>query len=144
VNDKSAEKNTIGFASGTKKTNRFTCDWTVGESVIQTITNKSRTLTQGFHQPNVLLGEIIHKYDMKIWPNPLPEGEKLTLEIDNQDIIDFSVEVINVMGHTVHVKNDCKSKVQYLDLNHLAAGSYMLRIVTIQKIVVAVEKFVKL
>ncbi|WP_034057312.1 hypothetical protein [Lacinutrix jangbogonensis] len=52
----SIERQVIG-ASGTTLTNgTVSLDFTVGELAVTTITNGTTTLSQGFHQPSVLLG----------------------------------------------------------------------------------------
>ena len=53
----------------------FTVSWTIGEGVITTLSQPSRELTQGFHQPimielfpSSLEGELV--LDMVAYPNP--------------------------------------------------------------------------
>jgi len=61
-------------------------DFSIGEPVIETFSNSSNTLTQGFHQTQFLyinLAEIDDSVNIISYPNPVIE--ELTIEIPNNE-----------------------------------------------------------
>jgi hypothetical protein len=57
-------------------------EWTLGETAIESVTNKDRLYTQGFHQPLIVLSrknEIVIEDDIKITAAPNPVEHILTV-----------------------------------------------------------------
>lgn len=51
INAQSIDRNTIAAAGGSALVNDHYIDWTIGESVIETIYNDEYIISEGFHQP---------------------------------------------------------------------------------------------
>jgi len=87
----------ISSAGETQSNATVSIDFSVGELAIETITNSSNTLTQGFHQTQFLyinLTEISEPINVISYPNPVVN--ELIVEIPNNsqtmDLIIYSME----------------------------------------------------
>ena len=87
----------ISSAGETQSNADVSIDFSVGEPAIETISNSSNTLTQGFHQTQFLyisLTEISEPIDVISYPNPVVN--ELIVEIPNNsqtmDLIIYSME----------------------------------------------------
>jgi len=87
----------ISSAGETQSNATVSIDFSVGEPAIETISNSSNTLTQGFHQTQFLyinLTEIHDPINVISYPNPVVN--ELTVEIPNNsqtmDLVIYSME----------------------------------------------------
>lgn len=116
-------------AGGQGQTAQHSLNWTVGESVITTVSNGSNTLTQGFHQPgltvvtipdnNNLNGVILH------YPNPV--AEELVLDLSKLTFNSAICRIYDANGKLVSdiQVNKAMSKVSF---NGFAAGQYTVSV----------------
>ena len=91
----------------------FSLDYTVGETVIETLTRDSFTLTQGFHQPNLMLinaVDALPELNVKVYPNPTADWQ---LSNANGQVILQSKRATTLLSET-------------LDLGNYPAGTYWL------------------
>ena len=62
--------------------------WTIGEVIIETVSNTGNIITQGFHQPNDLVTTVEESLpnhiQVNVFPNPVTE--KITVTIDNNTL----------------------------------------------------------
>ncbi len=106
---------------------------TIGETVITTETAGTIILTQGFQQPdsvNIVSVQAIHTaLNYKLYPNPTENISWLELSADNQ--VEVNLSLYDVAGRQVLQSKNIVLKdkhTEQLDLNHIAAGQYMLAI----------------
>ncbi|MDA9274986.1 T9SS type A sorting domain-containing protein [Crocinitomicaceae bacterium] len=101
-------------------------DFTIGEVVINTVTDGTNDLTQGFHQTNWnFLGVDNHEQNFEATVYPNPTNGKLT--IDFAGIIK-NVEVVDMLGRRVLAPAAIGNKS--VDATGLSTGKYMARITT--------------
>lgn len=103
-------------------------EFTIGEVATSTLTSGSNILTQGFHQPKIQFSSIQNyndDYVFTIYPNPTEQF--VTVESTKAD--DMRLHVYDANGKAIYVSSIFQQKIT-VDLEFLAAGSYVLRITT--------------
>lgn len=120
----------IGSAGtvGTNGTEKI--QWTIGETVISTITNGTNTATQGFHQTQLevtSIEDVAVEYDINVYPNPT-NG---LLQVDISDLNeDLNLQLYDAAGKLVSQKAFLKGQnSQIIDFTAVERGSYYLRVV---------------
>lgn len=101
-----------------------TLDYTIGEPVIETVSNGSNDLTQGFHQTKLVITKVEDVnigLNVSIFPNPTSELVNLTME----NYQGFTLHLFDVSGKLLQQSNltDIKTTVS---LDVYPKGSYML------------------
>jgi len=70
----SIDRYIIGSAGNTRNATNFSADWTIGETVVQTLSNQNFILTQGFHQVEWVVLEtpqlVAPSIEFSLFPNP--------------------------------------------------------------------------
>src|SRR4030042_2117182 len=88
-------------AAGNSSENRETIiEWSLGETVIATLTNGNITLTQGFQQPRLSV-TVIKSIDglpftIEVYPNPT--DDLLLIKLDYDEARDFQYLMYDVNG----------------------------------------------
>ena len=131
-------------ASGTSAT--CIIDWTLGEIAIETFTQTSTILTQGFQQnflSNPTAIEIAEKSEFSFYPNPAKDCIYLNLKQAHNENV--NVEIFNIKGTKVwsSILESAKD-LEKIDINSLPSGMYMLRISSRQGKILKTNKFIKL
>ena len=99
-------------------------DFTIGEVVINTGTDGTNDLTQGFHQTNWnFLGVEDHapNYEATIYPNPTPE----VLNIKTSAFENVTYTLYDGQGKLV-MQNKLSAEQTSIQVSELAPGSYSL------------------
>jgi len=101
-------------------------DFTVGEVVINTLSNGSTDLTQGFHQTHWnFLGveDAAPQFEVSVFPNPM--GSELHIQSPISENVHFSL--FDAAGRLL-MEGPLTEEEQILDVALLAPGSYVLRL----------------
>ena len=99
-------------------------DFTIGEVIINTVTDGTSTLTQGFHQSKwnlVGITEYLPEYDALVFPNPTED----ILNIKTQAFDNVMYSLYDAQGKLV-IQNKLSAAQTLIQVSHLAAGSYSL------------------
>lgn len=99
-------------------------DFTIGEVVINTGTDGTNDLTQGFHQTNwnfVGLEDHIPSYEATIFPNPTSE----VLNIRTSTFENVTYTLYDAMGKLV-LQDKLSAEQTPIQVSQLAPGSYTL------------------
>ncbi len=105
--------------------------FTAGEVVIETVTATNSIITQGFHQPAAIgvgFAEKSTKIQMNVFPNPT--FHQVSIAIDGHDQ-GFDMRLFDSQGKLIiqdRIKQNTNN--QTLDVSKLAAGTYVLRMVS--------------
>ena len=111
--------------------------WTTGEVMVQSLTDGSTMLTQGFHQGNITVSTAVDEMsksamDVQIYPNPV--SERLNVEFKNMEDQTVQVRLVDLTGKTVLTREFSNpSNTQRLNLNPVTAGTYMLEVKAAEK-----------
>ncbi|NSL90232.1 T9SS type A sorting domain-containing protein [Chitinophaga solisilvae] len=111
-----------GVVNGTR------IQYTIGESVVQTISDGRLLLTQGFQQPEELPPLAPGASPVKsylIFPNPAVSNAKIQFDLLLEATT--TIQVINTAGQTLHsqvIRLGVGKTTVVLPVNHFAAGIY--------------------
>lgn len=132
----SADPTVIATAGGSYEDADMQVSWTLGETVIATISDGNTTLTQGFHQESyevIGLDEVIknENYMVNVFPNPTDNF--INCDIKNENNIEkLIIRVLDAKGNQVNSKEfrDINDKTfnSKFDLSKAAPGEYILQI----------------
>lgn len=120
----------LSSAGQTQKAADTELSWTIGETVIETWSNPTSTLTQGFHQTRITITAISEiewpGLKINVFPNPV----RNTLNIEFNSLPEEMLfVVIDLLGKTIQ-RDFIKGNNTYLDFSNLADGQYILKIQT--------------
>lgn len=99
-------------------------DFTVGEVIINTVTDGTNTLTQGFHQSKwsvVGIRDLFPDFEANVFPNPLEEV--LNIEASAYENVKFFL--YDAQGKLVR-EDKLSAELSTIELSELAAGAYSL------------------
>ncbi len=101
-------------------------DYTLGEVVVETHTNGSTILTQGFHQEILKITTEVVNIDIKTKIYPNPTTSILIVELEKN--VNADIMVYDVNGKLV-IKDKLNNEQQkQLDFSFLKQGNYLLHI----------------
>ncbi len=130
VFSQSAEPKVFGTGGNFYKNANYSLSWTIGETVIKTVTSTNNILTQGFQQPCYSLSAIKENVNSAIeilaYPNPASEFINLEIKSQNKNY-NIELEIIDIAGKTV-ITQKLKNKISKVNLSRLAKGTYLLKL----------------
>lgn len=131
-----ADPSVVASAGGNYEDADIQVSWTLGETVIATISDGTTTLTQGFHQESyeiIGMEEVVknENYDVKLFPNPTDNF--INCEISNDENIDKIIfRIMDSKGNVINMKEfkdlDDKQFVTKFNLTESAPGEYFIQI----------------
>lgn len=127
----SIERSVIGSLGGYSSSGNVSLSFTVGETVVSTVSSGSVILTQGFQQPTTAstgVKQVSHFGNLTVFPNPSSGLFQIKLENslgNNNDLL--KAEVYDGAGKLV-LSNQIQINQQNgsIDLSHLPSGIYHL------------------
>ena len=122
--------------SGTSHSNENTIvSFTIGEVVIQTYTETSVTLSQGFQQPSYGLTTSIQengKLDYQVSAFPNPSDHFVVLSVKNPK--KHSYVLYDMNGNAIEQKEITKNETR-IDFSKLPSSTYLLKVIDDKKVV---------
>lgn len=124
----------IAPAGDISKSGKMYLHWTLGESVIETISSKNHLITQGFHQPLIIVKKTHSVFtngreniDIMIMPNPVQFNCKAFIKRENNSLLHLEITDINgrKLYNTVSI---AKMETIDLDFTSYTAGTYILTV----------------
>ena len=134
----------LSSQNGYDTSKNMVLEWTLGESAIETISEKNTIYTQGFIQPflDSSKGIIQIVDEIHIFPNPVKNhlNVKLLSHSNSQETID----IYNVNGRMVKQFKHSFSLYENirLDLSDLPSGIYVIRIINATRVITS-HKIIK-
>ena len=106
--------------------------WTIGEPIIEIVSNTSNIVTQGFHQTNYDITSIKENpdlgYDISIFPNPVSNTLQINIS-GNVNNSNLKIELMDITGKILITEKVAGTIINYqLNIREYATGSYFLRI----------------
>jgi hypothetical protein len=102
--------------------------FTIGECITNTFSSSSMILTQGFHQPKLViidnLTDELFDIDIIAFPNPAKEFVILRIE----EFQGFSYALYDLTGGVIE-KNEIFSSETEIDFNILVPSTYVLKVI---------------
>jgi len=119
----------VASSGGTGQFNDTNIEWTLGETVIATLSSDNMLITQGFQQPELTVTVIKSDHDMpgvlEAYPNPT--NDLLMIEVENKEFIDFQYVLYDMNGKVLE-KKALISTVTGIAMNNHPPGVYLLKI----------------
>lgn len=116
----------VSTAGETQNAGNYEISWTLGETVIETVSSGTTTLTQGFHQTKLTVTAIdeITTTDLKVYPNPTSEFVIISSnKLDDKS----SYSLFNLSGKLLENKIISTSETR-VNLKNYASGTYLLKL----------------
>ena len=105
--------------------------WSLGELAIETLTDNTTTLTQGFQQPYYSITSIkeieLDKINLSVFPNPTHDFINIQVNIPEgtQMIVEISDATGRILKNSKIINN---SGIIEFDLQSLSSGIYILKV----------------
>lgn len=118
-----------------------TIDFTIGEPVIETVSDGSNDVTQGFHQTNLTITNIEDldvNFSVNIYPNPA--ADFVNLSIEKYEKITF--QIYDLGGKLVE-ESILTSTTTSVDVSEYPKGTYLLTLIQSDNKKVKTYKIVK-
>ncbi len=127
----------LSSSGGFESSGGTSLSWTTGEVMIQSFSDGSAMLTQGFHQGNITVSTAVDEMsesamDVQIYPNPVND----ILNVKFKNMVDQTIQVrlVDLTGKTILTREfSDPSNTQRLNLSPVSSGTYMLEVNTGQK-----------
>ena len=142
-----ASGSVISAANGTGITSTAIVNWTLGEVAVGSYGHHNGSLTEGFHQPVIIVAKqqvfSVPKFSAKLYPNPA--SDLITVDFEAESISIQAVEIISSTGQVVSVSEfeAVPNQIQ-LDVSGLPIGGYFVRILDQYDAIMSVHKFLKI
>ncbi len=137
----SAEQNVLSSSGNHYNNGVVQMSYTMGEPVVETVSNSSNTLTQGFHQTSWnFLGVEDLNSDLIVTVFPNPVGDALTIKTEQYD--NLSYQLFDENGKLIFEGNLLNSET-FLNTSDLQPAAYSLRILNNQLEMVKLFKLLK-
>jgi len=132
----------VGTAGSVFINTNGSISFTVGEAIVETVTDGNYTLTQGFQQANYYLTTIEEKaganLNIQLFPNPLVKGFNV---IHNGEKLLLNIYHIN--GQLL-ISNTLSTSSTFIDMSAYAAGTYVVQLYNKKQEIVGIYKIQKL
>lgn len=118
-------------------------DVTIGEPIIGTVSDGNSTLTQGFHQTNLIVTTIKENEstnNYQFYPNPV--NETLNFSYNNTVHETVNLQLFNVNGQLLWSKEKIISNEQ-INFSDKAKGTYLIKITDIKNNEIKTIKVIK-
>ena len=116
----------VSSSGGSYSNGNIIMDYTLGEIVVETHTNSTTILTQGFHQGVLKVNTSVENIDIKTKVYPNPTTNFLIIELEKN--VNADILVYDINGKLV-IKDRLNDEQQkQLDFGFLKQGNYLLHI----------------
>lgn len=116
----------VSIAGNFFDTDNGSISWTMGESVIATLTGETTVLTQGFQQDNLTVSTLLPETQLgrtiQLYPNPVTDILNINTEENN-----IHVQLLNIHGEVIKTET-LKLQTGELDFSVLPNGTYILKV----------------
>lgn len=118
-------------------------DVTIGETVTATVSDGNNTLTQGFHQTNLIvttISENENTNNYQFYPNPVANQLNFVYSNPTQEIIDL--QLFDIVGKLLWSKQIGSTNEQ-IDFTDKPKGTYFIKLTTEKKEEIKTVKIIK-
>jgi hypothetical protein len=120
-------------------------NWTIGETLSETLRGSAVHLTQGFHQGKLVVvsaeNEIEQANGIKVFPNPV--SNSLHIGFGSNEFPDAQLLLFDAAGKRIFCKATSGQQVETIDMESFPPGTYLLHIQAVGPKVVKTVKVLK-
>jgi len=110
---------------------QFSISWSIGECIVETASDSHITLTQGFHQPNLIITEISSpeqgEYTISVYPNPT--ADHVYIQTQSLEMLPLRAELFDMRGNKL-LSQTLTGDVTQFNVKQLPVGMYLLKVST--------------
>lgn len=130
VKAQTIERDVFATAGDYYVTPAMTLSWTMGEPVVETVSNQYMMLTQGFQQADKITlttvkDPLAELFDIKVFPNPTVDVLNISISSQKDEFI--ILQLYSLSGEKILTERTQNKNIQ-LNLADLAAANYLLSI----------------
>ena len=146
LNNTAYSQTVFSTSNGVSKSDEITISWSIGETVISTISNEN-SVTQGFHQPTLICSpcdedssietnlnadnnQIDSNLSLLLYPNPAID--ELKIEANIPETGDWFFAIYNSTGRLIHLDQQFlepnQLMIRTVDVSSFIGGQYFSRI----------------
>ena len=124
----------LAAGGNTSEGQNISLSWTLGELAISTLTTEKGFLTEGFHQPEMLVERLdaaTEKWQpgIKVSIAPNPVQQQLYVELFHTEDLDFTLSMYDLNGKRLWLKQGKDvQRITSIDMMDLPSGFYILKI----------------
>lgn len=124
----------IASAGDEFKNSDLSVDWTLGETITETLSSSTITLTQGFNQTKLIITDIKPSIELSFliqaYPNPTSDFIYLKTEgIENRKL----VYILYDAKGSILLQQSVKSSIEMVDLHSADSGLFFLQVIEDKK-----------
>lgn len=129
ISAQSVAPEVVGSAGEHFENATYQMDWTVGEVAIETYSNATYTLTQGFHQNTYTVTAIENptSQDVRMTAYPNPASDFITIENTEDSNMEYSIVLTDINGKTYLIEKYFDSKKK-INLSKYSKGIYFINV----------------
>jgi len=125
----SIQNDVVASSGGTSILENLQLSWTLGESFTETYQHDNMLISQGFHQPLLIVMDIpnheLPALNVEFFPNPT--RDILHVELPGTATEEnYLLILLDINGKTILSENICNDNKYELDFSHLNQGIYLL------------------
>lgn len=117
----------VTTSGGSLTNNNTVANWTIGETIIETISDNNSSVTSGFNQPGLkittLVESIKSKIELSIFPNPT--FQFVNIKYDGQ--LPIKARILTIDGKVLS-SSEIKKQPLQLDFSDKKNGVYIIEI----------------
>lgn len=118
-------------ACDTYRDDNINITWSIGEAVIETFSDNEITLTQGLHQPSLIITKITEtkqiEYSVNVFPNPTRDYIHLNIISDKNR--EYNIQLMDLTGKLLNnIRLKGADINESLDMSDYSSNLYILRI----------------
>ncbi|QGY42989.1 T9SS type A sorting domain-containing protein [Maribellus comscasis] len=119
----------VATAGNSFTNNNLQLNWTLGESVISTLSNQNTVLTQGFHQSKIIVTAVDEfpelSFDISAYPNPTSNHLKVKIEKTGQQ--DLFYTLYSLDGR-IMAQKQIETSVSEIPMYSYVSATYLLKV----------------
>ena len=126
---KTKAQEVIATSGNHYENNEIQISWTLGEPVIETLSNENSTLTQGFHQSKLIVTAIneVSVPGVNITAYPNPTSDILKVEVKNVSGQDLIYTLYSPDGRML-VQKQMESDISEIPMYNYVSATYFLKV----------------
>jgi len=121
----------IASSGGEGSSGDMSIEWTLGEMMVETFTADDIVLTQGFHQPHLIVTSIdeMPGHDISIDAYPNPTSDFINIRLHDDKYHDMEYNLFNEQGRLIR-SGRLEGLITEISLNEQQNGVYFVIITT--------------
>jgi len=125
-----AQQEVIATTGGSAEASGTELEWTVGEIMVESYSSSENMLTQGIHQPFIIVESSIavKELDFSLELFPVPASQFISVKTGNAEIQELHAIIIDLNGKKV-LQHNFAEKGNQIDLRSLPASTYIVRFI---------------